>query len=183
MEKAQRLGKLYGSKCYVVGPMEFADGRAWREKLAKDLSKLGIVTLDPYNKPFRETFYKEDEKNQEKLIFLRKNGKFDRLCRMMKLIRYSDLRLCDLCDFAVVYILPNVPTFGSMEELSVLLRMKRPVFIVVEGGKKTCPLWLFGMLNHKYMFDSFNKVLAYIRRLNSGTISLNLKTWRLLNIN
>ena len=58
----------------------------------------------------------------------------------MREIRIFDLNLVDRSDFIIAHIIPNVASWGSAEELVTAVRMKKPTFISVEGGKKECPL-------------------------------------------
>ena len=87
--------------------------------------------------------------------------------------------MVDRCDFIICYINPNVGTFGTMEELTTAVRMKRPIFLVVEGGKKKTPLWIFGMLPHKYIYDSFEDVKKVLTSIDTGAKVLDSDRWRL----
>jgi hypothetical protein len=57
--------------------------------------------------------------------------------------------------------------------------MKRPIFVVVEGGKSKTPLWVMGMLPHKYIYDSFDEVKKVLTNIDSGIKSIDSERWRL----
>ena len=65
-----------------------------------------------------------------------------------------DLNLVDRSDFIIAHILPDVASWGSAEELVTAVRMKKPIFISMEGGKSQTPLWILGMLPHNYIYNS-----------------------------
>ena len=51
---------LYKTRTYLVGHMQYANGRDWREYVEEELAGLNIVTFNPYKKPFVKDV-KEDE--------------------------------------------------------------------------------------------------------------------------
>ena len=57
----------------------------------------------------------------------------------MRTVRTYDLNLVDRSDFIIAHIIPAVASWGSAEELVTAIRMKKPVFISMEGGKKKNP--------------------------------------------
>ena len=98
----------------------------------------------------------------------------------MKTIRSYDLNLVDRSDFIIAHLVPEVASWGSAEEIVTAVRMKKPIFISMEGGKSKTPLWMFGMFPHKYIYNSINEVLEMIFKIDSGAIEIDSDRWRLL---
>jgi hypothetical protein len=50
---------------------------------------------------------------------------------------------------------------------------------VTEGGKKNTPLWIMGMIPHKYIYDSFDEIKQVLITINDGLKSIDSDRWRL----
>lgn len=170
---------LWRTRVYTVGAMQYADGQNWRKKVTDRLNPLGITVFDPYHKPFVNEI-REDEQAREDLKKWMEDGEYDKVAERMKQVRSDDLRLCDVSDFAIVQVIPKVASWGSAEELVTFVRMKKPVFMFVEGGKHLAPLWCLGQLPHKYIYNNVEEVLDTIEKIDSGEIKIDSKRWRLL---
>lgn len=176
-------GILDKTRCYLIGSMEFGDGSKWREDVTKELSKIGIVCFDPYKKPFID---KSLHEGNDQINVLRNKIKgwnkenLNDIHKSMKAIRSSDLNLVDRSDFIIYYLNPMVPSYGSLEEFFSANYKKKPIFVVVEGGKENTPLWLLGTLPPNYFYDSMGVVLDTIRKINVGEIEIDSRRWRLL---
>lgn len=162
-----------------MGAMNYFDGQDWREQVKKSLNPRGITVFDPYHKPFLNEI-KEDNEARQSLSESMENGDYDSVHLRMKQVRSDDLRLCDISDFGIVQIIPKIPTWGTPEELSWFVRCKKPLFLFVEGGKKKTPLWIMGMLPHKYIYDSLEDALSMILKIDSGEVPIDSTRWRLL---
>lgn len=173
------MNLLKNTKAYLVGPMEYRNGRKWREDVTKGISSMGIVCFDPYKKPF-VIDVDESENANEELKKLRAAGDFDEVSRVMKRIRAFDLALTDKADFIIAYINPEVFTVGSFEELFWSNRMKKVIFLILEGGKTKCPLWLFGTIPHRYIYNNVEEVVEVLKKIDSGEKELDSDRWRLL---
>lgn len=170
---------LYRTRCYLVGHMEYANGEDWRKKVEKRLSKLGIISFNPYKKPF----IKDVEEGEGFRLHLRRQmalGNYAEVQDKMHQIRIYDLNLVDRSDFIIAHIIPNVASWGSAEELVTAVRMKKPTFISIEGGRKNTPLWLLGMFPSKYFYDSVEKALEMVEKINTGEKQIDSDRWRLL---
>ena len=150
------MGILEKTKTYLLGSMEYENGEAWRNKAEVVLGEIGIRCLNPYKKPFILKV-NEDESTRNKL------------------------RCCDLVDFGICYINPKVPSWGTAEEITTLNREKKPIFIIIEGGKNLCPLWILGMIPHKYIYNSLDEVLNMIKNINDGVTKIDSERWQLLD--
>jgi hypothetical protein len=172
-------GLLYKTKGYLVGGMQYCEGRAWRESVKKELDPLGIVCLDPYCKPF-VVDVDESETTTQSALELMAAGEYDKVAARMKTVRGYDLSMVDRSDFIICYLDPKVPTAGTYEELYWSVRLKRPIFLVIEGGKSKTPLWIMGALPHKYIYNNLVEVVEVIKRINSGEKKMDSERWRLL---
>lgn len=172
------MNVLNKTKVYEIGHMEYGDGRAWREDMTKFLNKMGVTVFDPYKKPFINA-PQENEETHNRLHKLMEDGEFDEVAEHFKQVRAFDLSMVDRSDFIICYINPKVPTIGTVEELVTAIRMKRPIFIIVEGGKTKTPLWIMGMINHKYIYNNFEEVKQVLTNIDNGTKSLDSDRWRL----
>lgn len=66
-----------------------------------------------------------------------------------------------------------------MEELSTAIKIKRPTFVVVEGGKQFTPLWIMGMMPSKFIYNSFDEVKNMLTNIDTGVKSIDSDRWRL----
>lgn len=170
---------LFKTKTYLVGHMQYADGQEWRNHVKSELKSLNINVFDPYDKPFVKDV---DESNgvRAKLKDRMASGDYDYVQEKMKEIRIFDLNLVDRSDFIIAHIIPNVASWGSAEELVTAVRMKKPTFISIHGGKNLCPQWIMGMLPHKYIYNDIHEILEVIKKIDNGEIEINNDRWRLL---
>ena len=149
---------LEKTRTYLVGHMQYANGRDWREEVERELLPLNIKIFNPYDKPFVKDV-DEDESARLKVAGDMGNGFYEDVAARMKEIRSYDLNLVDRSDFIIAHLLPDVASWGSAEEIVTAVRMKKPIFISMEGGKKETPLWMMGMLPHHYIYDSIEDVI------------------------
>jgi hypothetical protein len=173
------MNLLSKTKTYLVGHMQYLSGRNWREEVTEKLSEIKITCFDPYKKPFVKDV-EEDETSRIEMETWMKTKQYDRVSERMKTVRSYDLNLVDRSDFIVAHLVPEVASWGSAEEIVTAIRMKKPIFISMEGGKSKTPLWLLGMLPHKYIYNSLEEVIDMIYAINSGVKPIDSDRWRLL---
>lgn len=154
-------------------------GKEWRIKTTSFLNSINVTVFDPYIRPFLLEI-KEDEEARSKMKSQMLNGEYDKVADRMKAVRSDDLRLCDICDFAIAYISPTVSSWGAAEEIYTLNRMKKPIFVVIDGGKQLTPFWLMGTLPHKYFYNNIEEALNMIKSINDGSREIDSERWRLL---
>lgn len=159
--------------------MQYASGRDWREYVENQLEPFDIRIFNPYNKPFVKDV-KEDEEERLSIAHCMENGYYNDVAERMKLVRSYDLNLVDRSDFIIAHLLPEVASWGSAEEIVTAVRMKKPIFISMEGGKSKTPLWMMGMLPHHYIYDSIEDVVEMIEAIDSGKKEIDSDRWRLL---
>jgi len=108
------------------------------------------------------------------------SGFYNDVSERMKLIRSYDLNLVDRSDFIIAHLLPEVASWGSAEEIVTAVRMKKPIFISMEGGKSKTPLWMMGMLPHHYIYNTIEDVIGMIKQIDCGNKKIDSDRWRLL---
>lgn len=160
---------------YLAGGIENCvdDGIGWRRKFIRDANDIGLCIdfIDPTNKP--DDYNSEIGKEKETVSLLRESGQWKKLTNIVKKIVRFDLRSIDLCDAIIAKIDPTISSVGTVHEIVLGDMEKKPVFLIVKGGKKRTPIWLFGILDHKYIFDDEESLLNYLVKINNGEIPLN----------
>lgn len=176
------MNVLNKTRTYLVGHMQYAEGTSWRNYVKGSLEEMGVIVFDPYKKPFLKDV-EEDEVAREKLQEWMKNGEYDKVQERMKTVRSYDLNLVDRSDFIIAHIVPNVASWGSAEELVTANRAKKPIFLSVEGGKEKTPLWIMGMIPHKYIYNNVDEILDVLFAIDDGIKEIDSDRWRLLREN
>lgn len=159
--------------------MQYVSGRNWREHVTEKLEPLSITCFDPYKKPFIKDV-EEDEASRQEMETWMKTKQYDRVTERMKTVRAYDLNLVDRSDFIIAHLVPEVASWGSAEEITLAVREKKPVFISMEGGKAKTPLWMLGMLPHKYIYNSVDEILDMLYAIDGGSKPIDSDRWRLL---
>jgi hypothetical protein len=156
--------RLFYNRVYLSGPIDNAKdfGVGWRSDIKLALANLDLVFLDPCEKPMQIEHACEDLENHTRRLEMKARGDFETLSRDMRLIRCIDLRLADLCDFAIVHLDLDVYSTGTHEEITLLNRRKVPVLVHVEQGKSKLPDWYWGALPHQHIFSTWDELVVYI---------------------
>lgn len=173
---------LWRTRVYLIGNMQYVtaeEGQTWREYVSDELVEMGVIVFNPYHKPFIKDV-QEGPEVRKKLKQARINQDYDFLSQKMKEIRIYDLNLVDRSDFLIACINPNVASWGSAEEIVTGVRMKKPIFLAVVGGKQNCPDWIFGMFPHKYIYDSPEDIVTVLKSIDRGAKELDNERWKLL---
>jgi hypothetical protein len=162
------MNRLKGATCYLAGPMDrVADGGVgWRKWITPNLEELGIVVLDPCNKPIDVGI--EDIGHRKQREIWKGRREFNKLSQDMKTIRVVDLALVDNANFLIVYWDTDVHMCGTLEEVFLSNRMKRPIYIMCRQGKSGMPDWMFGVCPHQYFHDSWSSLLGDLICINDG---------------
>ena len=64
MSKAEDKSLLWRTRTYLVGHMQYASGRDWREYVETELHDLNIITFNPYKKPAQNANIHKYTKNK-----------------------------------------------------------------------------------------------------------------------
>ena len=178
------MNRLFYNRVYLSGPIDNAKdfGVGWRQMVQEKLSDLDLIFLDPCKKPLQPGFACEDLENHQRRLELKQQGDFETVAREMRLIRCIDLRLADLCDWAIVHLDLNVYSTGTHEEVTTLNRRKVPILVHVEQGKAALPDWYWGALPHQHVFSEWEDMFAYIRRVAHDPPPIDtFNRWRFLD--
>tara|TARA_Y100000310_G_C20133627_1_gene556980 strand:+ start:12 stop:548 length:537 start_codon:yes stop_codon:yes gene_type:complete len=173
------MNLLYKTKTYLVGHMQYADGRGWRDEAEAELKKLNITVFNPFDKPFVKDVDEGEEarRDVERMMAL---GYYDGVATRMKQVRSYDLNLVDRSDFIIAHLEPSIASWGSAEEIVTAVRMKKPIFVSMGGGKQKTPQWMMGMFPHKYIYDSIEEIIDMIKGIDNGMVEIDSDRWRLL---
>jgi len=178
-ERVKEKNLLNKTRCYLVGHMQYVNGRDWRDATTKKFKKMGITCFNPYSKPFVKDV-EEDELRRAEMLEMMERGYYDEATKRMKTVRSYDLNLVDRSDFIIAHLVPDVASWGSAEEIVTAVRMKKPIFVSIEGGKNKTPLWMLAMFPHKYIYNTTNEVIEMIQRIDGGDKEIDSDRWRLL---
>lgn len=172
---------LKDTRCYLIGHMQYVNGRGWRDSVKTEFKDSGIKFYDPYHKPFVHDI-PEDENSRSEMLHWMETGQYDLVAQRMKDVRGYDLRLCDICDWFIAVIKPTIASWGSAEEITTVIREKKPLFLIIDDpkGKRATPLWLMSIMPHKYIYNSLEEALETIRGIDSGIIKMSSDRWKLL---
>lgn len=169
---AKRKSILEGTLCYLAGPIDFAEdlGVSFRRYVIAGSKerKLGIRFLDPTNKLVG--LQADVGEEQDTIQAYKKRKSWNKLSTLMSKIVRTDLRQVDVSDFVIVMVDTSVHMCGSYHELILADLQKKPVLAVIKGGKQNSPSWLFGIIDHKLMFDDLDECLNYLEDVNKGAI-------------
>ena len=176
---AEKPNILYKTRTYLVGHMQYSDGRDWREYVEEKLKDRHILCFNPYRKPFVKDVA-EDEETRKRTLEQMEKGYYNDVADRFRQVRNYDLNLVDRSDFIIAHLVPEVASWGSAEEIVTASRMKKPMFIAMQGGKKNTPLWLMGMIPHQYIYDTIEDVVEMLYEIDDGHKEIDSYRWRLL---
>lgn len=171
------VNNLSGMRTYLVGAMDRVPdgGIGWRQRISGILTKMGIVVIDPCQKPIDGVV--ENEETRYWIEYYKETEQYQKIKDQFGIIRNADLRCVDISDFIIAHIDLDVHACGTYEEIVTANRQKKPVLVWCQQGKKNAPNWLFFMLPHEHIFDSLGDMIKYLDAVNSETNVKSLKRW------
>lgn len=176
------MNRLKNQRVYLAGAMDRVTdrGMGWREYITPFLQNLGITVFNPLKKP--TTVGLEDETTHRLKQSLKYNGHYDELSRLMKNIRAVDLRLVDISDFLIVNLDLDTHPCGTLEEIFLANRQKKPIILHMVQGKQNAPDWLFGTIPHQMIFSSWEEIKTYLIYINEAKNINDFKRWYFFDI-
>jgi len=176
------MSRLKNQRVYLAGAMDrVADrGASWREEITPFLNNMGIVVFNPITKP--TDIGLEDQESHSIKTKLKQQHRYDELSSMMKTIRSVDLRLVDISDFLIVNLDLNVHPCGTLEEIFLANRQKKPIIIHMVQGKDQTPDWLFGTIPHQMIFSDWEEIKLYLIHMNTSENIDTHKRWYFFDI-
>jgi len=169
--------RLRHSRGYLCGAMDRVTdgGEAWRIELQKELVDLEAYWLDPTHKPIDLGI--EDAESRERVRRYKHANRYDLAAAEGKLIRAVDLRMVDISDFLVVNLDLEAYPCGTMEEVALANRQKKPIITRIEQGKENVPNWLLYMYPNEMIFSTWPEVYAYLRHVAFGESVEHYNRW------
>jgi len=171
--------KLEYSTVYLAGPIDYAKdhGVKWRTEITEDLSKMGILVLDPTNKP--GGLISETTTEQSKINKYKKEKDWNSLCKFMKDIRRTDLRLVDMSDFIIALIDTDIHMCGTYDEIFTAEDQQKPVLFIVPNGIESLSSWMYSVINPAEVFNSVDECINYIKNIDNETVTID-RRWVLV---
>ena len=169
--------RLWGMRCYLCGSMDKAEdrGEGWRSRITPFLERMGVVVLNPCDKPIKTGI--EDKESTERRKQYIRDEDYESFAKEMKLIRHVDLRLVDLSDFIIVNLDINIPACGTYEELFLANKQLMPVLLRVPQGLDNVPHWIWGMLPKENIFSTWKDLKKYLNHINRDNNVDDLGRW------
>ncbi len=164
------MNKLKGLQIYLAGSIDKCPnlGMVWREKITPILKGFGLIVNNPMDK---NKVSANDLKKRAERILWKKNGNYKKLSKWMKGIRKKDLELVDRSDLFLIYLDLDIFTCGSFNELFRAVKQNKQIFIVCKQGKQHIPDWLFGMIDHQFMYENFESMFDYLSLVDKGSLT------------
>jgi len=150
-------------------------GEGWRNRISPFLERLGIIVLNPCDKPIE--LATEDDNSVERRKEYKRIGNYDSLAEEMHAIRVVDLRLVDIADFLIVNLDMDIPACGTYEEIGWANRMKMPVLLRCAQGLNHIPYWIWGMLPKENLFGTWRDMKLYLRYIHTEDEVETLRRW------
>jgi hypothetical protein len=141
-------------------------GVGWRQDITPFLENMGVVVLDPCDKPIDIGLEGIEDRTRRR--HLKDIGDYDTLAKEIKLLRVVDLRMVDTSDVLIVNIDTEIHACGTYEESFWANRLKNPTLIHCEQGKAGCPDWLFGTFPHSHIFNDWLELKQYMWHIHSA---------------
>jgi len=155
-------GHLKNKKCYLSGPIQFAQGPNWRiEPISVMTTRFGIDVFDPYS----------DEKQSwtSELKIAKENKDISTMVKLAKGIVRKDLGMVDRSDFLIAYVPHGIKTIGTVHEVVNSRNSKKPTLLVTDQNDITClPLWYFGFIPPSCMFANWDDLYNYLEEVDQG---------------
>lgn len=177
------MGLLYRSRVYLACQLQFGDFDQIRleHNYFKEKTKdLGLIVLSPLDRIF-VSFEMESKEMHLEIKRRLQEGDYEWVHETTKLIRNRDLAATDLSTFIVAKLNPNIPAFGLTDEVITSKRNGRPVFLILENGYATVPIWLASYFKPSWVYKSYDEVIDKLHEIDSGKQEINPKTWKILD--
>lgn len=167
---------LKNLRCYLAGPIEFSQNEIDKTELVNFLVSKKVKVLDPKKITFGGEI--SELKNRNELF---EKEDFQTIREQMKKIVRKDLRCVDISDFIIAFLPKDVRTTGTIHEIIEADRQKKPVLIICQEGVKYIPAWVFGIVPLRYMFNSIENIINYLKYIDKiPNVHLKDERWQLI---
>lgn len=177
----RNLNRLSGQICYLAGFIDDnpIEARGWRKDMQLFLNNLGIGVFDPCDKAILNVKVSEDEEFVKNTNVLKQEGQYDLASKRMQEIVRLDLKMVDLSSFLILNIDRNYHMCGSYSEFTYACMQRKPVFIYCKQGIDKISNWIWGLGDHEYFYDDWDKLKQHIERIALGNNPDDLNSkWR-----
>lgn len=173
------MNRLWGNMCYLAGVIDRVsteDASTWRNEITPFLNSLGVIVFDPCNKKL----HKMHDIPNEQIVFkkLKQEKKYQEFKDFGEPIRLIDLRMVDKSDFIIAKIDMNVFNCGTIEEIVLANRQKKPVLLWCPQGLQELAGWFKLMLPLSLIFERLDDLKTYLNNINSAEKIDDLNRWR-----
>ena len=170
------MNKLKNMICYLCGPIDCAKdlGIGWRRKITPYLKEMGMIVIDPTNKPIKDF---DEIESIEYRKQLKKNKQYDVLCTQMRKLRSYDLRCIDLSSLCIVYLDKEISSCGTWDEFFTANKEKKPCLVFCKQGKNHINDWVFGTVPPEYIYEDLDELIEYLKGVDSGEITPSGNRW------
>jgi len=161
------MNRLWGNLVYLGGAIDRVtteESNGWREKITPSLNKLGLIVLNPCDKQL----YPGHEIDNEQYMFksLKQEGKYQEFKKFGEPIRAIDLRMVDKSDIILSKIDMKIFNCGTIEEIVLANRQKKPVLLWCPGGLQEIAGWFKLMLPLEHIFGDLDSLFLYLNNIN-----------------
>jgi hypothetical protein len=150
-------------------------GVGWRRQIKIDLANLEVDWLDPCRKPIDIGL--EDDESRRRRHAAKMRGDYEYVAKEMKTIRRVDLRMVDICDWTIINIDLDIHACGTYEELFWANRMKKPILVHIEQGKKATPDWLLATLPIEHIFGDWVSLKDHAVKVATAEDFDDMRRW------
>ena len=152
------------------------DGTGWRDYIRPRLTEMGITILDPTRKTTEECV--EVAADKVKFNEMSIEGDFHKLREEFSPVARWDLRSVDKSDFLIVSFNFGVPTFGTVDEITVASMQRKPIlFHYDESQRHLFNPWTTVRVHPDFIFTEWDKIFAHLKEVDDG--NFNRKFWTL----
>lgn len=172
------MNRLKNMRIYLAGAIDRVvdDGVTWRRNIRRELSDLGIIWLDPTDKPTKTAL--EDSETRKTRHQYKERGDYEYVATEMKIIRSIDLRLVDLSDLLIVDLDMETHACGTYNEIFLADSQKKPVLIHNVQGVRSIPDWMYGVLPFQHFFGSWIDLIKYVREVATEADIETYNRWK-----
>lgn len=159
------MGNLSKTTVYLSGPIDNdPDAASWRGQVTEFLSPYGPRIYDPCTKTSLEAQESQDHVAQRKEY--KKQGRYDKVKEMMKLIISWDLGAVDESRIIIARIDERIPMCGTVWELSIASQQQKMILLFSTSGKHSINDWFFHVIPLEHIFEDMEEMFAYLRKLD-----------------
>jgi hypothetical protein len=164
------MNRLKGLACYLSGPIDFAkdSGKSWREIITPFLEQKGVRVFNPLKHSFYGTS-DLDSLKRPRMDKMLADGDFITLREELQELSHWDLRAVDLSSFLIVNYDFSIPMCGTLDEIFLAARERKPVLIKIpEGTRKKLSKWIYARFPPEHIFEAWEDIKSYLKDIDEN---------------